>query len=224
MATLRYGGFHLVPDTGEVLLCLQTVGIGHRCTEIGFHRRLERTHFEDLHLDTEFVHQAGVVHLLRRKSVPVNRCCRVEIYLVCHRSHIVVGLPVVGRIGDNPFARGLEIEQRITQGLCTRRCHRERPAVEVDTQNTVIVFGKADIVQQVVQTDGLVLVVVGIIIQQSRKRIILLSLLYEGSAQFQFIHRVCLQLGSGSGEHSTHHITHPCTHTHIQEYKNTDGP
>ena len=119
-----HSGFVLIPDTVQVLHGLQAIGIGHGGTEIGFYGGLEGTYLNDLHLYADLLHEAGEVHLLRGKTVPIHLSRRVEADTVGYRNEVVVGLTVVLRGSDHPFAAGLEVDQRIAYRLGARRRHR----------------------------------------------------------------------------------------------------
>ncbi len=226
VTALCHGSLQLAPDTVKVLLGLQAICIRHRGTEIWFYGRLECTHFQNLHLHAHFFQYSGVVLTRCRQTVPIHCSRRVQVDTVSHRSHIVVQLSVRVRVGKNPLAGGLVIEQRIPNGLCVCRRHRERPALEIDSLNAVVVLCQSDIAQYIIEPDGIIL-----LIERHRCRteqfcegVSRCSLFHERAVEAQAIYRSRFQFRCRRREHISHHVAYPSAEADVEQAAYHDGP
>ena len=199
-------GLVLAPETVEVLQGLQPVSVGHRGTEEGFNGGLEGADLDDLHLHAEFLHRAGVVHLLGSQTFPIHPTGRVQTDSVCHGRNVVVGLTVTLGGRDDPFAAGLEIEQGVTDRFRTCRCHGQLRTIEPDTDDLIVVLRQTNVTQNIIQSDIVLGCVVTVrhLTHERRERIVLLRLLDEVALHLKPIDGLVLQIHRRGGEHVTH--------------------
>ena len=209
MTGSSYSRFILIPDAANILHRLHSVSVGHRSAEEWLYRRFEGTDFEDLHLYTDFLQYARVVHLLCRKTFPIHRTGRIKTDAVSDGSYIVVGLTIVLRRSENPFAALLEIEECVTDRFGVRRSHTELCSIEPDTQDLVIILRQTDVRENLIETDRLPFVITseryfGHCAHEFSEGACILCLLDQFALHLKTIDGLVLQFDGGGREHVSH--------------------
>ena len=116
-------GFHLttlghllqpvVPDAFQIGFALLAVVVAHACQGVALHVALIFANLGHQVFDAEFVVEALQVFAFGAKTLEVDHALSVQIDVISHAGHVVIGLVVLVGIGHNPLAASLEVFQGI---------------------------------------------------------------------------------------------------------------
>ena len=107
----------VLPDAVQIGSALLTVVVAHARQGVALHIALIFTHLSSQILHTDLVVESLHVFALAAETLEVDLTFCVQIHLVGHGYHVVVGLHILVGVGHDPLAALLEVLQGVAQLL-----------------------------------------------------------------------------------------------------------
>ena len=145
----------VLPDAVVVGGALLTVVVAHTRHRVALHITLIFAHLGGHILHANLVVESFQILALAAKTFEVDITLGIQVHLVGHRNHVIVGLQILVGVGHDPLAARLEILQGVAQLLGGGwSVELRQSAFQVDTLDIVVVLGLADAGNEVVKAHG----------------------------------------------------------------------
>ena len=145
----------VLPDAVVVGGTLLTVVVAHTRHRITLHITLIFAYFGSHILHADLIVEPFQILTLAAETFEVDITLGVQVHLVGHGHHVVVGLHIHIGVGHDPLAARLEVLQGVAQLLGGGwSVELRQAAFQVDTLDIVVVLGLADAGNEVVKAHG----------------------------------------------------------------------